>query len=484
MRQIPGFTTLLKRSTSTVAPQAPKISIDIKSIRANPRSSSENCVNKNYPSLKEHPFKIVDALDRRKDVVVKAQPFRKSYNALQGKMSELSNSREGLDDEVMVTERAKLKKRLGETKEGLRAFDEEARYLDELIEAHAVELPNLTSPKTPVGSGPRLLSIGNEHLMALVASERAWKDHVTLGKEFDLIDFESASITTGRGWYFLRNEAVSLQDALVVYAKDFVERHGFSKQEPPSMVHGYMAKACGFWPRDKNEEQQIYKIAQSERDKGKSELYLAATAEYPFAASKANVTFREQELPMQIVGSSRCFRAEAGARGTDTKGLYRVHEFTKVEMFTWCQEAEAASLLEKMLDIQKEILTHLGLLFQVLEMPSSDLGHSAYRKIDIEAWFPSRKARNNGWGEVTSLSNCTDYQTRRLNTRMNLANGKGLVFPFTLNGTALAVPRVLMGILEMGWDEKEDIIKIPEVLWPYMGNKKIIRKKDRSRNGG
>lgn len=477
MHRFSRLTRVTKRNISTSAPQAPKASIDFKSIRQNPQLFSNNCVNKNYPSLQEHPFKIVAAFDKKKDILAKAQPLRRDINGIEARIAKLPSAQNRVEGETTVTERAALKEEAGRLKDQLRKLEDHEHTLEAEVQALAVELPNLISPDTPVTGEPRRLSIGNEHLMGLVTSKRAWKDHFIAGIDFDLIGFEPAGTTTGRGWYFLKNEAVELEIALVAYALDAVKKHGFSLQAPPSMVRGYMAEACGFRPRDKNEEQQSYKIAQSERDAGKSELHLAATAEIPFAASKAGKTFHENELPIRIAGQSRCYRAEAGARGQETKGLYRVHEFTKVEMFTWCRGTDAASLFEKMLDIQKQILTELGLLFQVMEMPAPDLGASAYRKVDIEAWFPSRKARNGGWGEVTSLSNCKGYQTRRLNTRVKLPNGKGLEFPHTLNGTALAVPRVLMGILEMGWDKKEDVIRIPEVLWPYMGDRRVIGKK-------
>jgi seryl-tRNA synthetase len=185
---------------------------------------------------------------------------------------------------------------------------------------------------------------------------------------------------------------------------------------------------------------------------------------------------------MKRVGVSRCYRAEAGARGVDTKGLYRVHEFTKVEMFAWTRPSGAASteVFEEMLSIQTEILESLGIHCRILEMPSMDLGASATRKRDIEAFFPSRRPKDNGWGEVTSASICTDYQSRRLATRLDLRSQGGKIgFPYTVNGTALAVPRVLAAILENNWDEDNMEVKIPEVLWPWMDGVKVIRTKDR-----
>jgi len=180
------------------------------------------------------------------------------------------------------------------------------------------------------------------------------------------------------------------------------------------------------------------------------------------------------------MGVSNSYRAEAGGRGVDTKGLYRVHEFTKVEMFAWTLPSKDAQyeVFDEMVSIQKEIIKSLGLHFQVLAMPIGDLGASASRKIDIEAWFPSRRTINDGYGEVTSVSTCRDYQTRRLNTRVNMRSQSAKSeFPYTVNGTAMAVPRVLAAILENGWDEEKRLVRIPEVLWPWMNGLEVISRK-------
>jgi len=256
---------------------------------------------------------------------------------------------------------------------------------------------------------------------------------------------------------------------------------------PPSLVYSHIASACGFQPRDQHGEQQVYAIEQSEKDRAKPPLALAGTAEIPLAGMKANTSLEEADLPLKMVGVSRCYRAEAGARGAATKGLYRVHEFTKVEMFAWTSPdhsdeehfssptaSASEAVFDEMLSIQQEILTGLGLHCRMLEMPTTDLGASATRKVDIEAMFPSR-AKDQGWGEVTSTSMCTDYQTRRLQTRLRVKGGR-LGFPHTLNGTALAVPRVIAAILETHWDESEGCVAIPDVLRPDMDGRDRMAK--------
>jgi len=218
--------------------------------------------------------------------------------------------------------------------------------------------------------------------------------------------------------------------------------------------------ACGFKPRDQNNEQQVYLL-----DGG---LCLTGTAEIPLAGWAAHTTF--SKLPIRKVGVSRSYRAEAGARGADTKGLYRVHEFTKVELFAWTTTFEESKKMhQEILALQTEILTELGLCCRVLNMPAYDLGAPAYQKYDIEAWMPGR----GNWGEVTSASNCLDYQSRRLHTKYSLPDGSSQ-YAMTLNGTAVAVPRVIIAILENNYDKNLNRVEIPHVLRPGMDDKQYI----------
>jgi seryl-tRNA synthetase len=347
----------------------------------------------------------------------------------------------------------------------------------------ALSLPNLTSLQTPTNDEPkvqRYLNYDPENPPQYSPSA----DHSSIGEKLGLMDFASAATTSGWGFYYLTNEAALLEQALVQYALSVATKRGWAAVSPPSLVYSHMATACGFRPRDQHDEQQIWQVAQTERDAGKPTRSLAATAEIPLAGMYAGKAIPSQKLPLKLVGSSRCFRAEAGARGVDTKGLYRVHEFTKVEMFAWTNSPAASpesisdeaqwtehstQVFDEMVEIQTEILSSLGLPCRVLEMPASDLGASAYRKIDIEAMFPSRKTRDDGWGEVTSASICTDYQSRRLDTRVLDPDGSRKKFAHTVNGTALAVPRVLAAVLENGWREDQGCVVVPEILRRYLG---------------
>ena len=377
-----------------------------------------------------------------------------------------------MSKEQLIEEARKLKDKIS-------AIEKEETTLTTEIEYLAGSIPNLTSNETPRGNEPRVVGYINEHPEPDASmSDRVWRSHVHIGSELNLLDFAGAATTTGWGWYFLLNEAAQLEQALIQYALTTARKRGWEMVSPPSLVYNHIAAACGFQPRDQNRESQIYDIQQNASDaERRPKLSLAGTAEIPLAGMKANTTLEEQDLPLKRVGVSRSFRAEAGARGVDTKGLYRVHEFTKVEMFAWTSPDPSAStdVFNEMLAIQTEILQSLGLHCRILEMPSTDLGASASRKRDIEAFFPSRRPKDDGWGEVTSLSTCTDYQSRRLSTKVDLRSQGGKIgFPYTVNGTALAVPRVLAAILENGWDEKEGTVRIPDVLLPWMDGLKVI----------
>ena len=478
------FSHCRSRARENLPSIAPKPSVSIKQIRQNPEIYSQNCLERNNKAQADHPFKIVKLFDEWRQSQINARNIREKSNATRSQLSrtEISSGIETEDEGAPKGSRDDLIEEARRLKDGLAIIEDHEADLTSQIEALATELPNLTSSETP-RQEPRVVGYINEGLRPPPDTESSdsslTRDHVRIGAELDLLDFSAAATTSGWGWYYLKNEAALLEDALIQYALSVSMKHGFSRISPPSMVYSHITSACGFRPRDQNSEQQIYTIENNEKDK--PTLSLAATAEIPFAASKANQTLSPSILPLKIVGYSRCHRAEAGARGANTKGLYRVHEFFKVEMFAWTFpdiKAET-SAFDSILAVQIEILRSLGLHCRILEMPSTDLGASAFRKNDIEVFFPSRrKLKDGGWGEVTSASMCTDYQTRRLNTRVK-SSGSGtdkMEFPSTVNGTAMAVPRVLAALLEYGCEEREGkvVVRVPEVLWPWMHGVKVI----------
>ncbi|KAF2211843.1 hypothetical protein CERZMDRAFT_106397 [Cercospora zeae-maydis SCOH1-5] len=469
-----GIRDLTARRTYVRPSFAPKPTLDIKHIRNNPGLYEQNCIDRNYGPFAKNGWRTLELHEKLKRQQEEIVASRQRNNAIGKELGRhAAHGGDHAGRKALLEEAKALKARLA-------SHEADEKLAQEEMEKLALELPNLSSLDTPVGDEPRLRGVIGEK--TLTNSEG--KSHVDIGKELDILDFEASATTSGWGWYFLKNEAALLEQALIQYALSVAMKRGWKVMTPPSLVYSHIASACGFMPRDQNGETQIYNIEQHGHDQRKSgdkpTLVLAGTAEIPFAGSQTNKTLRPEDLPLKVIGPSRCYRAEAGARGVDTKGLYRVHEFTKVEMFAWAsppedheadrfgdvEASQAEEVFEEMLEIQTEILTSLGLHAKILEMPTADLGASATRKIDVEAFYPSRGGINEGYGEVTSASMCTDYQSRRLGTRFK-RDGR-LSWPHTVNGTALAIPRILACILENHWNEEEGAVVVPEVLRRYM----------------
>jgi seryl-tRNA synthetase len=460
---------------------APKVTVNIKHIRDNVDLYATNCIERNYGAQAGYPARIKELQDQFLTAFNDAKALRERSSKVKVRIEKPNKLVEKYGDTEEVRLLAKMSKdellqEAKELKDKLSGFVEEDAAIHAEMNSLAVAIPNLTSGETPIGTKATVLGYIGEDLPLKL--DQSKKSHVEIGQELRLLDFASASKASGWGWYYLLNEGAQLEQALVQYALSVARKQGWGVVSPPSLVYSHIAAACGFQPRDQNGEQQVYSIQQNSRDAGvKPELSLAGTAEIPLAAMEANEVIKAADLPLKRVAVSRCYRAEAGARGLDTKGLYRVHEFTKVEMFAWTKpsDQDSTAIFEEMLEIQKKILASLGLRCRILEMPSADLGASASRKIDIEAFFPSRIGQDEGWGEVTSVSTCTDYQSRRLATRIDETKEFKQLYPYTVNGTALAVPRVLAAILENGWDSVNQELKIPKCLWPYMDGTRVVK---------
>lgn len=481
---------------------APRPTVDIKHIRQNPALYEQTCLERNYKAQASYPARIVALHDEWQSRQRDGRALRERSNLLRRQIASPCSVSPGQDHDGATATREQLLDDARRLKQQLASIEHDEDRLQAEIQALALALPNLTGHHAPRGDRPALLSYINDHPEPHPSSsDRVWRSHVHIGSELGILDFAGAATSSGWGWYYLLGDGAQLEHALVSYALDTARRYGWAQVSPPSVVYSHIASACGFQPRDQHGETQVYTLSQSprDRDKGRPELSLAATAEIPLAGMRADSVLDEADLPSRRAAVSRCYRAEAGARGADTKGLYRVHEFTKVELFAWTppDPHAAADVFDEMLDMQTEILGSLGLHCRILEMPTADLGASAARKNDIEAWFPSRARRDTwatggrqpaahdeeeGWGEVTSASICTDYQTRRLATRVRIGGSNGkMTYPWTVNGTALAVPRVLAAILETGWDEGSMTVTIPEVLRPWMDGRESISPKTRTR---
>jgi seryl-tRNA synthetase len=324
-----------------------------------------------------------------------------------------------------------------------------------------MQIPNMSHPAAPVGT-----TAGDNKVLRTWGEPRRFefpvKDHVALAEALDLVDFEAGAAVAGQKFYFLKNEAVLLELALVQYAIGLLAREGYTPIITPDVARSEILEGIGFIPR--GPETQIYSIE-------KTDLCLIATAEITLGGMHRSQILDELQLPIKYVGLSHCFRTEAGAPGRDTRGLYRVHQFTKVEMFAFCAPDQSESIHQELLAVEERIFQGLGLPYQVIDTCTGDLGGPAYRKYDIEAWMPGR-GNGGEYGEVTSTSNCTDYQARRLNIRYKVPGQKGTRLVHTLNGTAVAVSRALVAILE-NYQQADGSVIVPEVLRSWVGKERI-----------
>src|SRR3989338_9173742 len=288
------------------------------------------------------------------------------------------------------------------------------------------------------------------------------KDHLELGKALGILDFETGAKVAGSQFYYLYGDWALMELALIHYAFDKLTKEGFLPVIKPDLAKSRYYLGTGYMP--KGDEAQTYEIKDED-------LGLIATAEVTLAGKHADEVIPEDKLPLKYIGYSHCFRKEAGAYGKYSKGIYRVHQFTKAEMFIYCIPEESNKMHEYLLKMEEEIYQELGLPYRVLEMCTGDLGAMAAKKFDIEAWMPSR----NDYGEITSTSNCTDYQARNLNIRFRRP-GSETEFLHMLNGTAVVTSRIPIAILENNQNPNGSVT-IPEALRPYMGTDVILPKK-------
>ncbi|KKP59172.1 MAG: Serine-tRNA ligase, partial [Candidatus Gottesmanbacteria bacterium GW2011_GWA1_34_13] len=289
------------------------------------------------------------------------------------------------------------------------------------------------------------------------------KDHLELGKNLNILDFETGAKVVGSNFYYLYRDGAMLELALVSYAMKLLEKEGFIPVITPDLAKPRFYLGTGYAPRGK--EAQTYVVSD---ETGENKLGLIATAEVTLAGKHADEIIPVDKLPLKYVGYSHCFRQEGGSYGKYSRGLYRVHQFTKVEMFIYCTSEESNNLHEYILSLEEKIYQNLGIPYRILEMCSGDLGAMAARKFDIEAWMPGR----NDYGEVTSTSNCTDYQARNLNIKYKTKEGN-TAYVHMLNGTALATSRLPIAIME-NYQNEDGSISIPDELQTFMGKEKIL----------
>ncbi len=331
------------------------------------------------------------------------------------------------------------------------------RESDEILRA----IPNLTHPSAPVGGEDSAVEI-RRGLTPIPAFDFKADDHVEIGARLKLVDFDAGARVAGHGFYFLTNDAVLLELALQKYAVDLLMQEHFTVMTTPDVARDTILEGTGFMPR--GPETQIYSITGSD-------LSLVATAEITLGGAMQERIFEASELPLKLCGISHCFRTEAGAHGRATRGLYRVHQFTKVEMFAFTLPEQSEAMHGELLELECKLFDGLGIPYRVIDTASGDLGGPAYRKFDLEAWMPGRGEKGE-WGEVTSTSNCTDYQARRLSVRYRTPGEKGTSFVHTLNGTAIAMSRAIIAILENN-QCSDGSVTVPEALVPWVGKRKL-----------
>jgi seryl-tRNA synthetase len=337
------------------------------------------------------------------------------------------------------------------------AVETQLKWVIEEGDAVLRAIPNLSHPQAPIGgeAASKELRRGKTPLPQFSFKPL---DHVQLGEKLALFDFEAGSKVAGHGFYFLKNEAVLLELALQRYALDLLLKEGFTPTITPDLARNEILQGIGFTPR--GPETQIYSVADTD-------LSLVATAEITLGGMLAEEILDEEKLPLKFCGISHCYRTEAGAHGRATRGLYRVHQFTKVEMFAFTLPDASDWMLDYFCELECRLFDGLGIPYRVVDTATGDLGGPAYRKYDLEAWMPGRGEAGE-FGEVTSTSNCTDYQARRLGIRFRHKVGKGTHFVHTLNGTAIAISRGLIAILE-NYQQPDGAILVPEALRAWVG---------------
>lgn len=433
--------------------------LDYRFIKDNLEAVKKNIIDRNMDPAKADADLVVKLFDERTALTTELQNLQQKRNANAAAM------KQKLDPET----RAKYIEEGKNIKDAVSSAESKLSELEVKLEEVGRQIPNMANPEVPVGK------VDTENLeVKKVGQPRKFdfkpKSHVELGESLDLIDFERGTKVSGAKFYYLKNEAVFLEQSLIMYALNILRKHGFTTFITPDIAREEILKGIGFNPR--GNESNVYAI----EDEG---TCLVATAEITLGGYHSGEILDKSKLPLMYCGLSHCFRREAGAAGQFSKGLYRVHQFDKVEMFVYCLPEQSDSLHEKLRLIEEEIFSGLGLPFRVVDTCTGDLGAPAYRKWDLEAWMPGRADENHpdgDYGEVTSTSNCTDYQARRLNVKYHDDDGKNK-YVHMLNGTAVAVGRAMLSILE-NYQNEDGSVTIPEVLVPYCGFDKIGPKTD------
>lgn len=438
--------------------------LDIKYIRENLEQIKMAAKNKNVKVDLDELLKIDD---QRKDLMTQIDNLRAQRNEL------AKENQKGKPSEETIAKGKDIKDKIA-------ALEETLNKVSEDYEEIMVKVPTVPALDVPVGHDE------NENVEIEKYGEPTKfsftpKSHVELGKSLDIIDFDRGVKVSGYRGYYMKNEGVSLQMALMMYALEKLIQKGFTPMIPPTLVKEFVLFGSGYFSGRKynGEVDEIYKIDNKEKEAdgqlNKDDKFLIGTAEPSLLAYYSGETLNEKDLPIKFCGFSPCYRSEIGSYGKDTKGLYRVHEFMKVEQVCLCAaDIETANRMHlDMLNISKELHAEIGLPYRVLKICTGDMSAGKYKMFDMEAWIPSR----NGYGETGSASNFVDWQSRRLDVRYKDKDGNKK-FVYMINNTAIPSPRFIIAILE-NFQQEDGSVVVPEVLRKYMpGNLSSIRVKE------
>lgn len=415
--------------------------IDIKFLRENPdvvrasqkaRGESEEIVDK-----------VLASDEVRRTAINEFEILRAEQNTLSKSVSA-----------VKADERPELLENAKALATKVKEADSRRSELEEQTKNLVMQLSNILDPAAPIGKAEEFVII--EHVGTPRIFDFETKDHVELGKLLGAIDTERGTKVAGSRSYYLTGSGAMLEFALVNYAIASAVRAGFIPMIPPVLVNPQAMEGTGFLGQA---AENVYHL---ERD----DVYLVGTSEVPLAAYHMDEVLPVEKLPIRYAGYSSCFRREAGTYGKDTRGIIRVHQFDKVEMFSFCHPDQALEEHQRLLQWEKDFLNAMEIPYRVIDVASGDLGSSANRKFDIEAWIPTQ----NAYREVTSASNCTEFQARRLNIRYKDAGGTKAVA--TLNGTLVAIPRMIVAILE-NHQNADGTVNIPKALQPFLGKERF-----------
>jgi seryl-tRNA synthetase len=427
--------------------------LDIKLIRENPEIVKANLTKRGNPAV----------LGMLEELITVDKAWRLNLT----KLNELRHDRK-----LVTIEIAKLKKAAQETTNEftkaedidvkIKIIEKQVTEQEQKTHDYLLRLPNLLDDSVPLGKD------SNDNVQV-----KTWgtipeftfqiKNHIDLALNLDQIDMERAGKVSGSRFFYLKNEVAMLDLALMSFAIEELSKKGYTPVIPPVLMN---RKAYEGVTSLGDFEEVLYKVENKD-------LYLIATSEHPMAAMLMNETLKEADMPVKLAGISTCFRKEAGAHGKDTRGIFRTHQFNKIEQFIFCKPEDSAKLHEELLSNAEELLQKIGLAYRIVNVCTGDIGTVAAKKYDVEAWMPAQ----NGYREVVSCSNCTDYQGRRLEIKYREKEGAApRGFVHTLNSTAIATGRTIVAIIENN-QLADGTIKIPEVLRKYMGNRERIGRK-------